>query len=94
MSHPIGQYQEKIRLILRVHPEALFHFKERPLAENQVISDPLTAEGWYQVEVNIPETILLIPWLLSMGGWIKVVEPLHIQQEIYKRIKSMILHYQ
>ena len=94
LSHPVSQYLEKIHLVLHVNPSALFHFRERPLAENQTIShEPVSPGGWYRVDVELPETILLIPWLLGMGGNIKVVEPPKIREEISNRIKAMRAHY-
>ena len=56
-------------LVLRLAPEAILQFKERPLSATQAI-EPLDETGWYHVRDPVPMTLPLLPFLPSMGaGW-------------------------
>jgi predicted DNA-binding transcriptional regulator YafY len=84
LSHAQGANTEQVTLTLRVAPEALFHFAERPLSTTQTIGPPQKLDGWYQVQAQVPVTLLLVPFLLSLGEWIEVMEPPSIRKEITK----------
>lgn len=89
LSHSIDAAEEIYDLKLRVNPAAIFHFKERPLGVSQVIIPPAEEESWYLVVVKIPHTVLLVPFILSMGPWVEVVSPLRIRSEFISRLKLM-----
>ncbi len=93
LSHPINQSKSNITLELRVAPEMIYHFEERPLTDKQEIISPENKDSWYTVKAEVPESVLLHPWLLSMGGWIEVVAPESVRKEIRTRIKKMHEHY-
>ena len=92
-SHTLYTEEAPVVLELRVHPDAIFHFEERPLSLNQTILEPTAKEPWYAVKAKIPVTILLVPFLLSMGHWIEVVGPKQVRAEAAKRIRGMFEHY-
>jgi predicted DNA-binding transcriptional regulator YafY len=93
LSHLLDAASVDIELDLRVSPETIYHLRERPLTEAQQIIEPETEGGWYQVRARIPNTILLVPWLLSMGGGIAVVAPEIVRTEMIARIAAMEAHY-
>ena len=75
MSHPLDGHAEICLLVLDVHPKSVYHFTERPIAKDQKILGPKCAGGWLRLEVEIPITLLLIPFLCSFGPAIRVLEP-------------------
>ena len=83
-----------LNLKLRVGPSVISHFIDRPLNKKQVINrlddDP---EGWSLVQAKVPDSILLIPFLLSMGGQLEVLEPAHIRNEIADAAQKMANFY-
>jgi len=92
LSHQIGE-QGRIELELRVAPETIYHFKERPLTADQVITEPQGDDPWFRVQANLPVTMLLVPWLLSMGGWIEVVGPASVRDEMKARLSKALAQY-
>ena len=82
MSHPIEGQRETTLLVLQVHPKALYHFTERPLAEDQQIFLPSQPGEWAVLKVRIPITVLLVPFLASFGPGIRVLEPESIVKQI------------
>lgn len=93
LSHLVSDKPITIDLSLRVAPETIYHFYERPLSKNQDIVKSIDEGGWYTVHATILETILLVPFLLSMGGWIEVLGPQRIRDEVATRIRKMAGHY-
>lgn len=75
LSHRLDATAAPIALKLRVDPEAMFHFTERPLSRDQTIDASIGSDGWRIVTATVPVTILLVPFLISMGPWIEVLEP-------------------
>lgn len=93
LSHQLDVEALPVDLRLRVAAEALYHFKERPLSSDQSIASAGRTDGWHLVTANVPNTILLVPFLLSMGGGIEVIGPKIVRDEISKRLRDMIAHY-
>jgi predicted DNA-binding transcriptional regulator YafY len=75
MSHPLDGHAEVCLLVLDVHPKSVYHFTERPIAKDQKIHRPKCSNSWIRLEVKIPITLLLIPFLCSFGPAIRVLEP-------------------
>lgn len=92
-SHTLYKEESPVNLKLRVDPAAIFHFEERPLSNDQSIQDPTGDEPWYVVTAKVPHTILLTPFLLSMGHWLEVVSPASVRQEVRTRVEGMWAHY-
>lgn len=82
LSHPIGQQSEPVTVKLKVHPNWLYHFEERPLSENQKIHKAVQADEWSTVTAEIPLSILLTPFIVSMGPGLEVLEPPELRQEV------------
>lgn len=92
-SHVLDAKAAPVRLKLRVAPESIYHFRERPLSNDHAETLPAEGEPWHIVTATVPNTILLIPFLLSMGPWIEVLEPADVRAEAAKRISGMWAHY-
>ncbi len=93
LSHVLDGNTQTIELKLRVLHDALYHFKERPLSSEQKIGDPNPTNKACIVSANIPDTVLLVPFLLSMGGWIEVLGPPNVRAEMAKRARHIAAHY-
>lgn len=89
-----------LQLRLRVSPQALFHFSERPLAAGQQIGAPDSHDGWRIVSAEVPDTLLLLPFLISirdievlgppalrrqMGEWLRSAAALHADDDASRR---------
>lgn len=96
-ERPAGTVAEWLDLRLRVAPRALFHFRERPLtadqrilnADGSALDDLARPTGrnddpgsWPIVTANLPYTILLLPFLLSLGQWVRVEAPAAVQEQM------------
>ncbi len=93
LSHVLDGKVQTIELKLRVLPDALYHFNERKLSSDQKIGDADPADGSYLVTANMPDTVLLVPFLLSMGGWIEVLGPPRVRVDMAKRARHIAGHY-
>jgi predicted DNA-binding transcriptional regulator YafY len=94
LSHVLDAHEGLVELQLRVAPETMYHFRERLLSKNQQIDEHNRDErGWFLVTNTIPVTIQLVPFLLSHGGWIEVVGPESVRQEMKRRLKTAAAHY-
>lgn len=82
-----------VNLKLRVAPQTLYHFLERPLSADQPKKPPKGPDGWYLVTATVPETILLVPFLVGMGAGIEVLEPASIRAEVAKWLRDSFAHY-
>lgn len=91
-SHVLGDDLPLVRLKLRVHRDTLFHFRERWLHESQEIA-PSEDANWSIVTATIPKTIVLRPFLASMGPGIEVLEPADVREEIAEWVRGMHDHY-
>lgn len=95
LSHVLYGRKDDIELELRVAPESLYHFRERPLSTRQRIDEHDRDErGWYRVTNTLPETVQLVPFLLSHGGWLEVVGPDSVREEMKRRLSAAVAHYQ
>ncbi|AMS31742.1 hypothetical protein AEM42_03815 [Betaproteobacteria bacterium UKL13-2] len=88
-SHALDSQAVPVTLELSVAPEAMYHFRERKLTAEQQILEPSTPGGWYKVIAEVPETIQLVPFLLSMGPWIEVLGPATVREEVAERAQKM-----
>ena len=89
LSHSIEGKNDLFDLILRVNPAAIFHFQERPLGKSQKINQPTENDSWYLVSTQVPYTVLLVPFLLSMGPWVEIISPEKIKSEFISRLRVM-----
>lgn len=93
LSHTLDGQKSPVELKLRVAPDTLFHFKERRLSSDQTIGPASRRGGWYAVTATVPYTVLLVPFLLSMGGGIEVLGPSEVRDETVKRLRAAATHY-
>ena len=92
-SHPLDANAAPEQLKLRVAPEAVFHFTERPLSTDQVIKAPSAAGNWSVVTATVPDTVLLVPFLVSMGQWLEVIAPAHIRSRTAQWLRDALALY-
>ena len=92
-SHVMDADASPLALRLRVAPDAMFHFRERALSDDQnvVLSD--AGEPWFTVTATVPKTMLLVPFLVSLGPWIEVLEPAALRSEVAEWVGKMWNHY-
>jgi predicted DNA-binding transcriptional regulator YafY len=93
-SHVLNKSLDPVLVKLRVSPQAFYHFDERPLANGQQVSHPTDHEPWYIVTAKIPITVLLVPFILSMGPWVEVLEPKALRSEVIKRARGIAQNYE
>ena len=63
------------------------------MSSEQKIGDSNPTNKSCIVSANIPDTVLLVPFLLSMGGWIEVLGPPKVRAEMAKRARHITAHY-
>lgn len=92
LAHVYREEESPIRLELKVHKDALFHFTERPFNAQQ--SNPeLDDDGWYDIVATVPYTVQLAPFLWSHAGWVKVIGPESIRKRVMDGVRSAAENY-
>lgn len=91
LSHTLTETPDPVELKLRVAKQTVYHFIERKLEPEQIIGDEI--DGWSIVTAKVPVTILLVPFLLSMGAGVEVLGPPEIRSEMATRVQAMAAHY-
>lgn len=93
---------EMLDLEIRVAPRALFHFRERPMTPEQTIEpapgrtdegDDADPDTWSVVHARVPYSVLLLPWLLSLAGWIRVDAPTAVRDQMQIVVGEMAKVY-
>jgi predicted DNA-binding transcriptional regulator YafY len=88
---------------LRIAPRAEFHFSERPLAVEQTWkpapnflgkAKDANPNSWRLLELTIPYSILLVPFILSYGPWIRVEGPSKLKDQLKDVTEAMAEKYQ
>lgn len=92
MSFTAGDGQ-MVALALRVARDALWHFSERRLCENQQIQPRTGDDGRHTVTATLPMSEMLVPFLLSLGDSVAVVGPPDLRAEVARRVQAMARHY-
>jgi predicted DNA-binding transcriptional regulator YafY len=92
-SHPFDANERPVALRLRVAPQAMYHFRERPLSENQEIIGQSPEDRWFEIRAVLPQTMLLVPFILSMGAGVQVLEPEGVREEVLKRARETAALY-
>jgi predicted DNA-binding transcriptional regulator YafY len=93
-SHALDGNTGSVELVLRVTPETIHHFEERPLSATQTVEQVPDDSGWYLVRDTVPMTMQLVPFLLSMGAGLEVVSPSELRCETIRRLsKSLSLYW-
>jgi predicted DNA-binding transcriptional regulator YafY len=75
LNHPQDGPDKTIRLELLVARGSIWHFQERSLGEDQIITAPVEPDGWYRLTVTTKRWYTLTSFLASFGPYIKVVGP-------------------
>ncbi|WP_089963956.1 YafY family protein [Limnohabitans sp. 2KL-3] len=82
LSHVVDATLDPKMVKLKVAPEWIYHFKERPLSHLQEIRESQNSDDWIFVIVPLPITILLKAFLVSFGPGLEVIEPQSLRQDI------------
>ena len=93
LSHALDAPNSLIHLKLKVNSKAVYHFAERPLSIEQKISKIKGDSDHFLVEVIVPPTVLLKPFLVSFGAAVEVLEPLKLRQEVIDMLQSSVALY-
>lgn len=93
LSHAMDVPDFQISLKLKVDSKAAYHFSERPLSIEQKISKIKGDSEHVLVEVNVPPTVLLKPFLVSFGAAVEVLEPLNLRREVIEMLQSSVALY-
>ena len=94
LSHVLDLAEAPVGLKLRVSQTSIFHFKERPLSGDQVIGPVTELNGWHIVTATVPNTLLLVPFLLSMGPRVEVLEPAHVREKTFQWVRDTCALYE
>lgn len=92
-SHLLGADAAPMVLRLRVAPGTMYHFRERPLSDDQQEAPSSADDPWFTVTATVPQTVLLVPFLVSMGPWIEVMAPAALRTEVADWVRQMGTFY-
>ena len=92
-SHTLDSTKPPLSVRLRVAPDSLWHFSEKALSIDQSIKSAARKDGWHIVTATVPDTILLVPFLLRMVPLIEVLEPESLRRQVAQRLRSAWAHY-
>lgn len=92
-SHPVQAGDPPVQLRLRVHRDAIYHLKERPLTAEQTETVPEDGGQWYSVLANVPITTQLVPFLVSLGPWLEVIGPPNVRDTVRQWVTGMAERY-
>ena len=96
LAHVLKEYPEPVLMVLKVAPEAIFHFRERPILSiygEQKIEEPNGIDERYTVSVKVPITVQLPPFLWSHACWVEVVSPPALRKRVGERLLAAASHY-
>lgn len=92
LAHVLHDRPSPVELQLLVHGQALFHFKERPLPQQQPIR-PSVRSGWYEVTATVPHTVMLVPFLWSHAPYVEVLGPASVRDDVAAGILTAAAFY-
>lgn len=79
-----------MRLELHVHKNAIFHFRERELKDQEIIDQ---ADGSFLVHATVRDSIQLEPFLWSHAPWVHVVSPPEYRRRVQLHIMQALKRY-
>lgn len=92
LSHPKDVDQE-FTLELRVHNDAKFHFRERPLGPDQRLERDPENPDWWLLRVKAKHWHALCAFLVSFGPNVEVLAPTYVRAEVADWVARMANHY-
>lgn len=96
MAHVLPDQPSPIKMVLKVAPEAMFHFRERAISSmfgNQVEEAPRGSDKRYTITITVPFTVQLAPFLWSHAGWIEVISPPTLRKYVGERLLAAASYY-
>ena len=97
LSHIVYDQDNPIEMVLKVHPEAMFHFNERPISSmygEQIVESPTSDDMRFTVKITVPFTVQLPPFIWSHAGWVEVVSPPSLRKYVGERLLAAASLYQ
>jgi len=82
---------EAVQLKAIFSPGAAFHLSERPISEDQTITNK--EDGRILIEETVLDTSELRWWLLAFGDQVEIDEPKHIREEFSAIAAKMLASY-
>ncbi|HBI38291.1 MAG: hypothetical protein A2015_02730 [Spirochaetes bacterium GWF1_31_7] len=79
-----------VTLLLQFH-ESQKNMMEEYCNENDIMT---IKDGFYTVNVSLPDDYWVLSWLLSMGDTVEVLQPLHIRDKLCESAKNILKKYQ
>lgn len=86
------QSDKTVTLKAKISRELFIRLQETPLNDSQVLATP-DASGWGQLTAQVRDEQTLFWWLQSMGGAIRVMEPIHWREELLRQAKELAEWY-
>jgi len=97
LAHVKQGEDSPIHMVLKVSKEAKFHFDERPICgvdgSVQVISEDVDQDGRYTLDVTVPYTVQLPPFLWSHAGWVEVISPPNLRKFVGEHLLAAAEQY-
>jgi len=96
LSHVISEYPEPIEMVLKVHPDAMWHFDERAIISEYgeaVVITPNNDSEWRTIKLKLAFTVQLPPFIWSHAGWVEVVSPPELRTYVGERIRAAATLY-
>jgi hypothetical protein len=97
LAHVLHDQENPITMVLKVEPEAMFHFTERAISSvygEQEIENPKGRDRRCTVKITLPFTVQLPPFLWSHAGWVEVVSPPSLRKYVGERLLAAASLYQ
>lgn len=73
------------------HSVVAVHLEERPLSEDQIIKTQ--PDGSVLIEASIADTQELRWWLLGLGNYVTVLEPVRLRKELVRTFRDALSNY-
>jgi predicted DNA-binding transcriptional regulator YafY len=97
LNHPMDDPDKTIELELMVNPNSIWHFVERTIGYDQVITPPTEPGEWYHLKVTTKRWYILTSFISSFGPAVKLLGPaeaLEGDQGLKKWVYEMAKIYQ
>ena len=91
VSHPVGIERQEI--LLSIDSNQMPYLQTKPLHHSQKLIKT-NDDGSGIISISVIPNYELIQSILSFGDHVFVVSPLHLKEEIHKRIKKSLNNYQ
>lgn len=85
--------EETIRVVLRFSPQVKVRVLETRWHPSQETSDDPDKPGWLRWQVQVADTLDLLPWVRGWGADVEVLEPEELREALEKEAKRLASLY-